>query len=134
MDETKELLPIELDAIALDCRDVLKLADFYMRMLGWLKNGDGDDEWTEIVSPASGAVIAFQQNEDYVPPVWPEAPGAQQQMAHLDFRVRDREQLTLAVNHALSCGAREANAQYNPERWITLLDPEGHPFCFVAAH
>ena len=31
--------------------------------------------------------ILFQRNPEYCPPVWPEEPGVQQQMAHLDFSV-----------------------------------------------
>jgi len=130
----KGLLPIALDAIVLDCRDVAALSAFYMRLLGWERHYDGDDEWTEIVSPSGGAVIAFQLDEDYLPPVWPGEPGAQRQMAHLDFIVRDREQLALAVERAVSCGARKARVQYDPEHWTTMLDPDGHPFCFVAPH
>ncbi|MFT4007477.1 MAG: VOC family protein, partial [Lacrimispora sp.] len=58
-------------------------------------------------------------------------PGAQQQMAHLDFTVHNEEQMDLAVQHALSCGAIKASVQYDPIRWITMIDPAGHPFCFV---
>lgn len=131
---TKGLLPISLDAVVLECNDVAALADFYIRLLGWKKNGGEDDEWAEIVAPSGGVIIAFQQNEDYSPPVWPDEPGAQQQMAHLDFTVRDKEQMELAVQHALSCGAVKASVQYDPEKWITMIDPAGHPFCFVILH
>lgn len=128
---TNGLLPIALDAVVLECRDVTALSDFYIRLLGWQKNYGEDGEWTDIISTSGGVKIAFQQNEAYVPPVWPEEPGAQQQMAHLDFTVRDSEQMELAVQHALFCGAVKAKVQYDPEKWITMLDPAGHPFCFV---
>lgn len=132
--DTKGLLPISLDAVVLECKDVAALSDFYIRLLGWKKNSGEDDEWREIVSPSGGVIIAFQQNEDYIPPVWPDEPGAQQQMAHLDFTVRDKEQMELAVQHALSCGAVKASVQYDPKKWITMIDPAGHPFCFVILH
>ncbi|WP_312430921.1 VOC family protein [Lacrimispora sp.] len=132
------LLPIALDAVVLECRDAAALSDFYIRLLGWRKNHVEENEWTDIISPSGGVRIAFQQNPDYIPPVWPDEPGAQQQMAHLDFTVQNQEQLELAVQHALSCGAVKAGVQYGeavlPESeslWITLLDPAGHPFCFV---
>lgn len=130
--DTKGLLPIALDAVVLECKDVTALSDFYVRLLGWKKD-HGDDEWVEIISP-SGVVLAFQQNDDYIPPVWPDEPGAQQQMAHLDFTVRDNAQMGLAVQHAISCGAAMASVQYDTEKWITMLDPAGHPFCFVILH
>ncbi len=129
----KILLPISLDAIVLDCKNVAALSDFYIRLLGWSKF-KGDDEWTEIANPSGGVLIAFQKNEEYNPPVWPDMPDAQQQMVHLDFRVQDQEQMEGAVQHALSCGARKADYQENPEKWITMIDPAGHPFCFVVSH
>lgn len=128
---TNGLLPIALDAVVLECKDVAALSDFYMRLLGWKKNYGDDGEWADIISPSGGVKIAFQQNDDYVPPVWPDEPGAQQQMAHLDFTVHNEEQMELAVRHALSCGAIKASVQYDSTKWITMIDPAGHPFCFV---
>ena len=34
----RELLPIRLKAVVLDCQDIQALSDFYIRMLGW-ENG-----------------------------------------------------------------------------------------------
>jgi catechol-2,3-dioxygenase len=124
------LLPIRLNAVVLDCRDIEALSSFYLRMLGWEKRYSEGDFWIEIAPPSGGSGIAFQKNEDYVPPVWPEAPGAQQQMAHLDFVV-EKSQLQEAAAHAVTYGAKVAETQYS-DRWIVLIDPEGHPFCFVA--
>jgi catechol 2,3-dioxygenase-like lactoylglutathione lyase family enzyme len=132
--DAKALFPIALDAVILECRDVAALSDFYIRLLGWKKNHEGDDEWVEIVSPSSDVKIAFQRNDDYIPPVWPDEPGAQQQMVHLDFTVRDKEQMELAVQYAICRGAMKAGAQYDAEKWVTMLDPAGHPFCFVIWH
>lgn len=129
--DTNVLPPISLDAVVLECKDVAVLSDFYIRLLGWKKHYGEDNEWADIISPAGGVKIAFQQNEGYIPPVWPDEPDAQQQMAHLDFTVCGKEQLVLAVQHALSCGAVKTDMQYDPEKWITMLDPAGHPFCFV---
>ena len=129
--ETKEIFPIEIEAVVLECGDIAALSDFYIRLLGWKKNNIEESNWTDIISPSGGVKIAFQMNENYIPPVWPDEPGAQQQMAHMDFAVRDREQMALAVNHAISCGAVKASVQYGPESWVTMIDPAGHPFCFV---
>lgn len=134
----KGLLPISLDAVVLECKDANSLSDFYIRLLGWKKNYVEENEWTDIISPSGGVKIAFQQNPDYIPPVWPNRAGAQQQMAHLDFTVHNQKELELAVQHALACGAVKANVQYgeadcaeDDSLWVTMLDPAGHPFCFV---
>lgn len=126
-----DALPIALETVILECKDVFVLSDFYIRLLGWRKNYQEGDEWIDIISPSGGVKIAFQRNPLYVPPVWPDMPGAQQQMAHLDFAVKDKAQMALAVTHALTCGARKADQQFDPDKWTTMLDPAGHPFCFV---
>ncbi len=123
------LLPIRLKAVVLDCRDIQALSDFYIRMLGWEKVYSEGDYWVEIAPPGGDSDIAFQKNEDYLPPVWPEEPGAQQQMVHLDFAV-GRDWLQEAAGQAVACGAKVAETQFSDD-WIVLIDPEGHPFCFV---
>lgn len=122
---------IALDAVVLECPDAESLADFYLRMLGWQRHYGEPGEWVDIQSPDGGVKIAFQQNDAYEPPTWPDEPGKQQQMAHLDFAVADAEALTAAVRHAQQCGAVRARVQHSPTQWITLIDPAGHPFCFV---
>lgn len=124
------LFPIRLNAVVLDCLDIEALSGFYLRMLGWEKAYSEGDYWIEIAPPGGGSGIAFQKNEDYLPPVWPEEPGAQQQMVHLDFAV-EKTQMEEAVAHAVACGAKVADTQYS-DRWTVMIDPEGHPFCFVA--
>ena len=73
----------------------------------------------------NGGLPGPLRNPAYVPPVWPEEPGAQQQMTHLDFAVDDLEQ---AAAHAVRCGAVPARAQFT-DAWRVMLDPAGHPFC-----
>jgi uncharacterized glyoxalase superfamily protein PhnB len=118
-----------LNAVVLDCRDTRALSDFYCRMLGWKEAYSEGDEWIDIARPGGNSVIAFQKNEDYVPPVWPDEPGKQQMMVHLDFRV-GKDRLAEAAAHAVACGAKVAQTQFSDD-WIVLTDPEGHPFCFV---
>lgn len=126
-----DILPIELDAVVLECKDVSALSDFYIRLLGWKKNYTEPNEWVDIISPTSNVKIAFQQNNDYLPPVWPDEPDEQQLMAHLDFTVKNHTQMKLAVSHALCCGATKAAIQFDPDKWTTMIDPAGHPFDFV---
>lgn len=69
--------------------------------------------------------LLFQDDDDYIKPVWPAEPGQQQQMMHLDFHTDDVEK---DVRHAIACGATPAETQYS-EKWRVMLDPAGHPFC-----
>lgn len=43
-----------------------------------------------------------------------------------NFKVDD---LSSTVEEAIRLGTTKATAQYGGERFATLLDPEGHPFC-----
>lgn len=121
-------LQLTLYAFTMDCQDPPALAAFYAALLRWHMPFHNAD-YAVIAPPdaAQGAYpgITFQRNPGYQPPVWPDAPGAQQQMAHLDFAVADLER---AVAHALRCGATQAEAQFS-EDWRVMLDPAGHPFC-----
>lgn len=117
-----------LGNVILDCTDPKSLSDFYIRMLNWEKTYE--DEGIIILASSSCDVrIGFQRNLDYVPPVWPEIPGAQQMQVHMDFKVRDKEHMKSMVKHAIFCGAVEAKEQYS-ELWTVMIDPAGHPFCF----
>ena len=121
---------IKLNAVVLDCKNTAALSDFYIRLLGWRKTDCTEDQWVDISDPSGNVKIAFQKNEDYTPPVWPEEANKQQQMVHLDFAVKNKEQMEIAVQHAIACGASKANTQYSDE-WTVMLDPAGHPFCIV---
>lgn len=123
-----EPVKIKLYAVTVDCEKPYELAKFYAELLHW-DIPYHDENYACVGAPgaAHGAYpgITFQQNSDYTPPVWPEKPGAQQQMTHLDFAVNDVE---AAVQHALRCGARVADQQFSAD-WTVMLDPVGHPFC-----
>lgn len=110
--------------VYLDAPSAPELAHFYSELLGWEMSSEGPDGAT--IAPTSGVVsISFQTSPDYVRPVWPNEPGQQQQMLHLDFEVED---LAAAVAHALELGAEEAS--YQPQDNVrVMLDPAGHPFC-----
>lgn len=124
MDELK----IKLYSFTVDCTDPYELAKFYASLLKW-EIPFHDADWACVGAPGAGQGaypgITFQRNPAYQPPVWPEAPDAQQQMAHLDFAVNDLE---AAVAHAVHCGARIADQQFS-DGWRVMFDPAGHPFC-----
>lgn len=121
-------LKIKMYALTLDCKDPYELAKFYAGLLKW-EIPFHNENWACVGAPgtAQGTYpgITFQLNPDYEPPVWPEKPGAQQQMAHLDFAVNNLEE---AVKYAIQCGATTANEQFSDD-WRVMIDPAGHPFC-----
>ncbi len=112
----------------LDCPDASALARFYSDLLGWTIEKD-EPGWAAMRPPGSVAYLGFQTSPEYVPPVWPPAPGEQQMMLHLDFEVDD---LKGAVEDALAAGARLADHQPQ-ENVRVMLDPAGHPFCLYAS-
>lgn len=124
----KNKLQIKMYAFTIDCQNVQELAQFYANLLNW-EVVFSDKEWGCVGAPhtAQGSYpgILFQHNPDFVAPVWPDEPNAQQQMAHLDFAVNDLEE---AVQHALSCGASIAHQQFS-DQWKVMIDLAGHPFC-----
>lgn len=115
-------------AFTIDCKDPHALGKFYAALLKW-EMGSSDEEYVWVYAPGTSQgtypYLLCQRNPDYVPPVWPDKPGAQQQMAHLDIAVDNLEQ---SVQHALQCGATVAGEQFSKD-WTVMLDPDGHPFC-----
>lgn len=127
-----------LDAVVLDSPDVRLLTEFYAKLLSWKIDFINDEAgYGRISSPDGGYRILIQFNAIYERPVWPEQKPFQQQQAHLDLKVRSREEMNTAIQHALNCGAVAAKEQFghNDENqtsdWVTLIDPAGHPFCLV---
>lgn len=123
-------MDIKFKTVILECRDLPQLLTFYKRLLHWPEVFT-EETFVRIQSPEGGAGIAFQYDEDYIPPIWPSKPGLQQMMAHLDLAVSDKKELQQAVELAIQLGAKKADQQYGGEEWITMIDPAGHPFCFV---
>lgn len=129
--------PIVLDAIVLDSPDVRLLTEFYARLLSWKIDFTNDETCGRVSSPNGGCKILIQLNKIYERPIWPEQKQSQQQQAHLDFELQNQEEMKIAIQHALGCGATMAKEQfgYNKSKqaysWVTLIDPVGHPFCFV---
>jgi catechol 2,3-dioxygenase-like lactoylglutathione lyase family enzyme len=113
-----------LSAVVLDAPDVVALADFYRRLLGWTVE-QAETDWVKIVPPDGGTALSFQTESAYVRPAWPAGPGDQQMMLHLDIKVDDLE---AAGAHAIAEGA--VLADYQPQDDVRVyLDPAGHPFC-----
>ena len=108
-------LKIKVYSFTLDCTDPRALVNFYAKLLKW-EIAFSDENWACVCAPGTkqGAYpgILFQRNPEYKPPVWPEGPDAQQQMAHIDLAVNDVEK---AVEYAVQCGATIAKDQFSTD-------------------
>lgn len=121
-------LKIKMYSFTMDCKEPNELAKFYGDLLKW-EVAFIDEEYACVYPPGTNQgeypCILFQRNPEYEPPVWPEEPKAQQQMAHIDFAVNDLEK---AVQYAIHCGATIADRQFS-DNWRVMFDLAGHPFC-----
>jgi catechol 2,3-dioxygenase-like lactoylglutathione lyase family enzyme len=115
---------LQLHATVLGAPDPLALADFYGRLLGWAVRTKEPD-WVTLANPNGGPGLSFQLEDDYRRPVWPEKPGEQQMLMHLDILVED---LPAACDHAEAAGAELAGFQPQDDVRV-YFDPAGHPFC-----
>lgn len=83
----------------------------------------------QLRNSQGGIGLNIQAEATYEPPVWPEQPGSQAKMMHLEVLVDD---LDAAVQRVLECGGVEARhqpADRDRTRLRIMLDPAGHPFC-----
>jgi hypothetical protein len=81
--------PIRWTGLAIDCADAGPVARFYERLLGF-ELGDFDPpSWAQLWDPQGGVHLNIQGERWYEPPTWPEGPGAQAKMLHLEVEVDD---------------------------------------------
>jgi hypothetical protein len=83
---------------------------------------EGERHWATVSGP--NGFIAFQQVDDFRPPVWPGADVPMQM--HLDFFVDDLE---ATGARALAAGATRLDFQPNSDHCLVYADPTGHPVC-----
>ncbi|PZT70333.1 VOC family protein [Streptomyces sp. SW4] len=115
----------KFQAVALDCADPVRLAEFYAELLGGRVVVE-NDEWVEVHG-FDGTPLACQRVEGYRPPEWPGQERPQQ--VHLDFGVDD---IDAEEKRALALGATllERTDEVRPgTNWRVYADPAGHPFC-----
>ena len=111
--------------VVLETADPPALARFYAALMEWQIVKEEPDFFGVAPMGSHVEYLAFQRSADYVPPTWPNEPGAQQMQMHLDIEVPDLER---AVAAAVAAGATEA--AWQPQETVrVLLDPAGHPFC-----
>lgn len=118
--------------VAIDCADADELGAFYALLLGW-EIAERQDGWLQLRDPAGGVGLNIQAEPAYEPPVWPERPGEQAKMMHLEVLVHD---LDAAVATVIAAGGAQAPHQppgRDQRRLRVMLDPAGHPFCLFVA-
>lgn len=105
------------------------LLAFYAALTGYTPHRS-KDQHPSLLQNDRGIDIGLQPVDGYQPPTWPTQERGQQ--VHLDFATRD---LDAAARFAESIGATKADlqpAEDDPdEDFIVMIDPVGHPFCFV---
>lgn len=115
-----------LGNIMVDCKDESKLWELYHKLSDWEKR-------TLFGRPAlcskNGITFLFIEEENYIPPTWPEEKEKQQKQMHFDFQVPN---VAAAVEYAESLGAVKAGSQFGGGEFVTMIDPSGHPFCLRA--
>lgn len=110
--------------ISIDCANPERTRDFYADLFCWEKR---EAYGCPALVGDNGLLMLFMSCDfEYIPPVWPEEPGKQQKQMHFNFQVDD---LPSAVAEAIRLGATKAASQYGGEHFVTMIDPEGHPFC-----
>jgi hypothetical protein len=114
---------LRLGGVSLDCADPGPLSAFWAGLLG------GEIVFASeeiVVVKLKHLLLTAMRVENYVPPTWP--TGSMPKQAHLDIDVAD---LDGAVKRAISLGAVRSPSQPDPETYVVLLDPAGHPFCLT---
>ena len=115
---------IRIGDISIDCTNPEELCNFYSLLTGWKR-----EEFygcPAIVSNDNLVILFMLCDFDYISPIWPEVSVGQQKQMHFNFQVND---LTSAVDEAISLGAKKPEQQFGGEHFVTLLDPAVHPFC-----
>jgi Glyoxalase-like domain len=117
------MVKMRLGGIGLDCDNPVELSEFWAALLG------GEIIYTSesvAVVKLGDLFLNAYHVEDHRSPTWPGGPTPKQ--AHIDVDVDD---LPTAAERALLLGARSAERQPDPDSYLVLLDPAGHPFCLT---
>lgn len=105
-----------------------ELLDFYATLTGFTP--EFNETHPSLLENANGLDLGLQGVDDYQAPTWPSQERGQQM--HLDFATPDIE---AAATWAETIGATRAPDQpaeaKDDDDFIVMLDPVGHPFCFV---
>jgi predicted enzyme related to lactoylglutathione lyase len=112
-------------AIAFDCENAAGLAQFWSQLIGAPLDADPSEEFASI-----GLTDGTAGQPGLVFNKVPEGKAAKNRV-HLDLVVTALDE---EVDRALAAGADKiADFDDSGGRWVTLADPEGNEFDFVAA-
>lgn len=114
---------IRLGSVAMDCADPGELGAFWAALLGGEVAFSSEDF---VAVRTDGPWLAATRVDGYTPPTWPS--GSVPKQLHLDLAVDDLGQ---TAAQALALGARRAESQPAPDRYLVFVDPAGHPFCLT---
>ena len=136
--EVSGVVPLlRIRRMMLDAADHRRLAEFYRRLLGAQyepgsePGQEVEPRFIDLVEPVTGARLGFQVSENYQRPDWPDHRRVPTQ-GHLDITVLSGD-FDRAIDFAVSLGACVVSAVERDEGIVVLLDPEGHPLCFLTA-
>ena len=109
----------KLDEVVIDCRDPVRLAEFWQHVLGGYVVRQSH-EWVAL-QPPTGIAVSFQ--------LVPEDKAGKNRV-HLDVDVIDLES---AAEAAVAVGARRIGEVVYDEHggFQVMADPEENEFCFV---
>jgi catechol-2,3-dioxygenase len=113
-------------ALAVDCLDAEKLADFWCQVLDW-QVVERDEYGVSIAAAGGPFTIDFL--------TVPDGPKTSKNRLHLDVRATDRDQ-EAELQRLLSLGATPADIgqgeiDTDDVTWHVLADPEGNEFCLL---
>jgi hypothetical protein len=72
-----------LGNIMVDCNDEQGLCEFYHKLLGWEKS----KMFGRLALKKDGIVFLFIEEDNYIPPTWPEEDGNSKSKCILTFRL-----------------------------------------------
>lgn len=119
---------LKVQALCIDARDPLNMAQFWRDVLGWRITSQEVDEVVLEPPPGSphdgvAADLLFLRV--------PESKGVKNRL-HLDLRPDDQ---IVEVARLESLGARRVDVgQREDVSWVVMSDPEGNEFCVLRAY
>jgi len=120
---------VRIAVLAIDARDVSRVAEFWAAALGWDAWPDPDEGGVSLAPPGSAGQSGVGGPSIDVMPV-PEAKAGKNRL-HFDLRADGTTQAE-EVDRLLALGATRVDVGQNPDvSWVVLADPEGNEFCVL---
>jgi predicted enzyme related to lactoylglutathione lyase len=106
------------------CPKPQELAQFYAELLGYV-TVQNEPDWVVIGKSPDQPGIAFQRDEKFVAPTWPELTTPTH--LHIDIRVADLDAALVEVGRL----GGKLRSKFIAETFWVCADPVGIPFCLV---